>query len=92
MRSRNIQFSASNVKPSTQFYQFLDGNSGVDFIPKLIEITNTSGAFVVGETVIGTFGGNNLITFRVASQIISMVHIMHHLLHIQLIHTLEPNL
>jgi hypothetical protein len=67
MRSRNIQFSVSNVKPSTQFYQFLDGNSGVDFIPKLIEITNTSGAFVVGETVIGTSGGNNLITFRVAA-------------------------
>ena len=67
MRSRNIQFSVSNVKPSTQFYQFLDGNSGVDFIPKLIEITNTSGAFTVGETVIGTFGGNNLISFRVAT-------------------------
>jgi hypothetical protein len=67
MRSRNIQFSASNLKPSTQFYQFLDGNSGVDFIPKLIEITNSSKAFVVGETVIGTFGGNNLISFRVAA-------------------------
>jgi hypothetical protein len=67
MRSRNIQFSVSNVKPSTQFYQFLDGNSGVDFIPKLIEITNLSKAFVVGETVIGTSGGNNLITFRVAA-------------------------
>jgi hypothetical protein len=67
MRSRNIQFSVSNVKPSTQFYQFLDGNSGVDFIPKLIEIANSSKAFVVGETVIGTFGGNNLISFRVAT-------------------------
>lgn len=67
MRSRNIQFSASNIKPSTQFYQFLDGNSGVDFIPKLIEITNSSKAFVVGETVIGTFGGNNLISFRLAT-------------------------
>jgi hypothetical protein len=67
MRSRNIQFSVSNVKPSTQFYQFLDGNSGVDFIPKLIEIANPSKAFVVGETVIGTFGGNNLISFRVAT-------------------------
>jgi hypothetical protein len=67
MRSRNVQFSVSNIKPSTQFYQFLDGNSGVDFIPKLIEITNPSKAFVVGETVIGTFGGNNLISFRVAT-------------------------
>jgi hypothetical protein len=66
IRSRNTQFSASNVKPSTQFYQFLDGNSGVDFIPKLIEIRNVTKAFVVGETVIGSSGGNNLISFRVA--------------------------
>jgi hypothetical protein len=75
MRSRNTQFSASNLKPSTRFYQFLDGNSGVDFIPKLVEIANdstlnnygSSNAFVVGETVIGAIGGNNLITFRVAT-------------------------
>jgi hypothetical protein len=66
MRSRNTQFSASNLKPSTQFYQFLDGNSGVDFIPKLIEIRDVTKAFVVGETVIGSSGGNNLISFRVA--------------------------
>ena len=66
MRSRNTQFSASNLKPSTQFYQFLDGNSGVDFIPKLIEIRGVTKAFVVGETVIGSSGGNNLISFRVA--------------------------
>ena len=75
MRSRNTGFSASNLKPSTQFYQFLDGNSGVDFIPKLVEISNSktlenygaSGAFSIGETVIGTYGGNNLISFRVSS-------------------------
>ena len=67
MRSRNIQFSVSNVKPSTQFYQFLDGNSGVDFIPKLVEISNPSKVFQVGETVIGTLGGNNLIRFRIAT-------------------------
>ena len=75
MRSRNTEFSASNLKPSTRFYQFLDGNSGVDFIPKLIEVANdstlanygASGSFSVGETVIGTFGGNNLISFRVAT-------------------------
>ena len=67
MRSRNTQFSASNLKPSTQFYQFLDGNSGVDFIPKLVEIRNVTNAFVVGETVVGSFGNDNLITFRVAN-------------------------
>ena len=75
MRSRNTQFSVSNLKPSTRFYQFLDGNSGVDFVPKLVEIASdttlenygSSGSFIIGETVIGTFGGNNLITFRVAT-------------------------
>jgi hypothetical protein len=67
MRSRNTQFSASNLKPSTQFYQFLDGNSGVDFIPKLIEIRGVTKAFVVGETVVGSSRNNNLITFRVAT-------------------------
>jgi hypothetical protein len=75
MRSRNTEFSASNLKPSTRFYQFLDGNSGVDFIPKLVEIANdstlanygASGSFAIGETVIGSFGGNNLISFRIAT-------------------------
>jgi hypothetical protein len=75
MRSRNTEFSTSNLKPSTRFYQFLDGNSGVDFIPKLIEIANdptlvnygSSGSFSIGETVVGSFNGDNLITFRVAT-------------------------
>jgi hypothetical protein len=74
MRSRNTGFVATNLKPFTKVYQFLDGNSGVDFIPKLIEIAvdsnlqnyGASGAFEVGETVVGTFGGKNLIRFRVA--------------------------
>jgi hypothetical protein len=75
MRSRNTGFSAVNLKPLTRVYQFLDGSSGVDFIPKLIEIANdstlqnygASSAFQVGETVIGSFNGSNLISFRVAN-------------------------
>ena len=75
MRSRNTGFNAVNLKPLTRVYQFLDGNSGVDFIPKLIEIANdstlqnygASAAFQVGETVIGSFNGNNLINFRVST-------------------------
>ena len=74
MRSRNTGFSASNLRPLTRFYQFLDGVSEVDFIPKLIEISSdsnlqnygSSGAFQTGEEVIGTFNNQNLITFRVA--------------------------
>jgi hypothetical protein len=75
MRSRNTEFSVSSLKAKTQFYHFLDGNSAVDFLPKLLEIANdstlqnygSSKQFSVGETVIGTYGGQDLITFRVAS-------------------------
>jgi hypothetical protein len=80
MRSRNTQFSASNLKPLTKFYQFFDGNSAVDFVPKLIEIASdstlqnygSSVAFQVGETVIGSVSSNSghitqLINFRVAT-------------------------
>ena len=75
MRSRNTGFDVVNLKPLTRYYQFLDGNSGVDFIPKLIEIATdstlenygASDAFTVGETVTGSFDGQNLITFRVAN-------------------------
>ena len=74
MRSRNTGFNAVNLKPLTRVYQFLDSNSGVDFIPKLIEIATdstlqnygSSAAFQVGETVKGTFNGANM-SFRVAS-------------------------
>jgi virulence-associated protein VapD len=75
MRSRNTGFYSSNLRPLTRFYQFLDGASQVDFVPKLIEISpndtlqnyGSSGSFQVGETVIGTINGQNLISFRVAS-------------------------
>jgi hypothetical protein len=75
MRSRNTEFSISNLKPSTRYYQFLDGNGSVDFIPKLIEISDSSSlqnpgassAFTVGETVFGYDSNNNkVISFRVA--------------------------
>jgi hypothetical protein len=81
MRSRNVEFRASNIKPNTRYYQFLDGNSGVDFIPKLIEIavdenltTNGSSlSFIPGETVRGTVNSavsssQATIRFRVANQ------------------------
>ena len=80
MRSRNTAFSAVNLKPLTRIYQFLDGNSQVDFIPKLIEIATSrslenygaSKAFSVGETVTGWISSGSglytpLIQFRVAA-------------------------
>ena len=55
MRSRNIQFVAKRVKPSTRLYAFFDGVDVTQYcVPKLLEIAMVSGTFQVGETVTGT--------------------------------------
>jgi hypothetical protein len=74
MRSRNVDVKASNLKPRTRYYQFLDGNSGVDFLPKMLEIANdttlqnsgATAAFNIGETVVGTIEGREILRFRLA--------------------------
>ena len=75
MRSRNTEFFARNMRPFVRYYQFLDGNNGVDFVPKLLEIATdstlanygSSVSFTIGETVVGTYNGVQLIKFRVAA-------------------------
>ncbi len=55
MRSRNVQFVAKRVKPSTRLYAFFDGRDVTRYcVPKLLEISMASGVFQIGETVIGT--------------------------------------
>ena len=50
MRSRNIEFVAKKVKPLTQLFAFFDGQNVTKYcVPKLIEISMTSGTFQVGE-------------------------------------------
>ena len=50
MRSRNVAFYASGLKPLTNHYHFLD--SGIpDIVPKLTEIEMNSGTFSVFEDV-----------------------------------------
>ena len=50
MRSRNVAFAASGLKPLTRHYHFLD--SGIpDIVPKLIEIEMASGTCSVFEDV-----------------------------------------
>jgi hypothetical protein len=74
MRSRNTEFSVSNLKAFTQYYSFLDGISSIDFTPKLIEVTKdielqnpgTDGNFIVGENIVGFDNGIPIITFRLA--------------------------
>ena len=75
--SRNIEFSAKALKPSTQHFAFFGPNKmlgkninvGQTFvIPKLLEIQMQSGTFEVGETVKtkATEAGKPYIAFRVA--------------------------
>ncbi len=51
MRSRNTEFTVSNLKPSTQYYQFLDDNSAVDFTPKLIEVATDNSLHLMEQVV-----------------------------------------
>ena len=42
------------MKPLTQMYAFFDGENVTKYcVPKLLEISMTSGTFQVGETVVG---------------------------------------
>ena len=67
VRSRNVAFNTFGLKPYTEYTAFFDGRKGIDIIPKLLEITMTSGSFQVGETVHGEEAdGTRLISFRVA--------------------------
>jgi hypothetical protein len=65
IRSRNVAFIGGGLKPLTRYYPFFDGTSGIDIIPKLIEISMTSGVFQVGENVQGFIGGTRLFSARV---------------------------
>jgi len=67
MRSRNIEFVAKRLKPKTRMYAFFDNvDMNKYIVPKLIEIQMQGGAFIVGETIIGTLG-NTSIRFRLAT-------------------------
>lgn len=76
MRSRNVEFVASNLKSFTDFYPFLDSQSP-DYISKIIKIQPIKGSFSIGEDVIGyeivsggivsPVLGDKLITFRLAA-------------------------
>jgi len=67
MRTRNIEFIARRLKPTTRMYAFFDNVDMAKYaMPKLIEIQMVSGTFNVGETVTGTLGTAS-IKFRLAS-------------------------
>ena len=65
IRSRNVGFEANGLQPFTRYHPFFDSTSGIDIVPKLIEISMSSGVFETGETVEGYLSGNKVITFRI---------------------------
>ena len=67
IRSRNVSFDASGIKPNTRFYPFFDSTSGIDIIPKLVEISMDSGAFEIGETIEGFDGADSIFTARICA-------------------------
>ena len=67
MRERNVAFSAIAIKPHTRFYSFFEGSSGIDVIPKLIEISMRTGTFQPGERVEGFNGNTRIFSARVCS-------------------------
>ena len=64
IRSRNVAFAAGGLRPLARHYPFFDSASGIDIVPKLIEITMSSGVFSVGETVTGFIGGTRVFQAR----------------------------
>ena len=76
IRSRNVSFFGRSLKPLTKHYQFLDNHSNIDFIPKLLEIANSTslensgsseGTFTSGETIKVYENGKELGRFRLAN-------------------------
>ena len=51
IRSRNVSFDAIALRPYARYYPFFDGTSGIDIIPKLLEIDMVNGIFEPGETI-----------------------------------------
>lgn len=67
LRSRNIEFDAKALRPTTRFYPFFEGIDVKNYvIPKLLEIEMVSGIFEIGETVESDpHFSTNKISFRI---------------------------
>ena len=67
IRSRNVAFAANGLRPVARFYPFFDSVSGIDIVPKLLEISMVNGIFTKGETVEAYDENSNLVAiFRIA--------------------------
>lgn len=67
MRSRNVEFKASNLFPLGKHTPYFDGSSSIDVIPKLLKISMISGIFSVGETIDGYEGNVKVFSARLCA-------------------------
>ena len=65
IRSRNVAFSVDGLRPVTRFYPFFDRTSGINLLPKLIEMTMVNGIFTKGENVEALKDGKRVAIFRI---------------------------
>ena len=57
----------NSLRPVARFYPFFDSTSGIDIVPKLLEISMINGIFTKGETVQAVdSSGNQVAIFRIA--------------------------
>ena len=61
-------FFENGLRPVARFYPFFDSVSGIDIVPKLLEISMVNGIFQKGETVeiFDTSTGEQVAIFRIA--------------------------
>ena len=64
MRSRNVYFAANGLKPDTRHYHYLD-NGIPDIVPKVIEISMTSGSFLILEDASVELNGEEIGYIRI---------------------------
>ena len=80
VRSRNLELSASNLKPNTRYYVFVENvDMNAYAVPKRLPVTMTSGAFATGdifETVTSRNARPN--PFATSPQIIARVAAANH--------------
>lgn len=67
LKSRNIEFISGDLSPLTKYNLIFDGKTGVDIIPKLLQISMTSGTFQSGEIVDVYVGKEKVASFRLCN-------------------------
>ncbi len=67
LRARNVEFRASGLQPSTNYYSFFGGSGSIDIVPKILSISMISGVFQAGEIVSGYMNGKKIASIRLAN-------------------------